>query len=89
MTCTYEGTEQIYGSLCCLTRLLPDRANLISTCGFTHVKEPILAVYVCDKNFTRSRELNIHMRTHTGERTCNVCDKDFTQSGLLVTFSYI
>ena len=40
---------------------------------------------VCEKVFTQSGDLKVHMRVHTNERPyeCDVCEKRFTQSGSL------
>ena len=40
---------------------------------------------VCEKVFTQSGDLKVHMRIHTNEKPyeCDVCDKAFRESGQL------
>ena len=51
----------------------------------THTKETPYKCTECDKSFTRSSHLTVHMRMHTKETPykCTVCDKAYTQSSSL------
>ena len=42
---------------------------------------------ICRKSFASAHYLNVHTRTHTGERPykCSICNKSFTQSSTLKT----
>lgn len=56
--------------------------NLNTSCGPANDKH---LCTVCKKNFSSGSALQIHMRTHTGDRPfkCSVCGKAFTTKGNL------
>ena len=56
-------------------------------CSKMGTKKKAYMCQQCDKRFTHSSSLKVHMRKHTGEKpyACQQCDKIFTQSGNLKT----
>ncbi|XP_034047330.1 zinc finger protein 436 [Thalassophryne amazonica] len=59
--------------------------SLSNTVDFLEAQDNFLHCPSCPKTFSRATSLNIHMRTHSGEKThsCTYCGKRFTRADLL------